>query len=240
MASTTLEQKVVRTGGERRLYTWAAILVALVVFAGFAQTYYLNGISGAKSLSTLLHIHGIVMTAWVVLFFTQVRLVATGNTRVHRRLGAAGAILAVLVVVVSTATAITAARLGHTPGPPPLKFLAIPLGEVVTFVTLVSAALWLRRRPDYHKRLMLTATVAILTPAISRIFTHFLGFGVPPMFFATVDLILLGCIAFDTYRNRRLHPAFAAGLAVVVGSQVGRVLLLGTAQWDRIAAWLVS
>ena len=65
-----------RTVG-RWFYTWVALGTALIVFAGFARSYYLKGVFGTPALPLLLHIHGLVMTAWFVLCFVQARLVAT-------------------------------------------------------------------------------------------------------------------------------------------------------------------
>src|SRR3546814_6607566 len=71
------------------------------------------------------------MTSWFVLFIVQARLVAHGHAGVHRRLGAFGALLALAVLVLGSMVAVTGARLGHSPpgAPPPLVFLAVPLGR---------------------------------------------------------------------------------------------------------------
>ena len=240
MVSTPLDLQVGRKGGERRLYTGAALLALLIVFAGFARTYYLKGAFGTPDLSVLVHMHGFVMTSWVVLFLVQARLVASGRTDLHRRLGVIGAALAALLVIVGVLTAITAARNGVSPGPPPLVFLAIPIGDMVVFTILITAAILYRRRADFHKRLMLLATLSILTAAIARIPVDALQSGGLPAFFGATDLVILACIAFDTVKNRRLHPAFAAGLALVIASQVARFLVAGTPQWQRFAGWLVG
>ncbi|HEV2617498.1 MAG TPA: hypothetical protein VGU63_12910 [Candidatus Acidoferrales bacterium] len=79
---------------DRRFYTWVAVAAALVVFAGFARTYYLKEFFGTRSLALLLHVHGLVMTLWFLLFLVQVRLVAAHRTDLHRRLGVFGALLA--------------------------------------------------------------------------------------------------------------------------------------------------
>ncbi len=238
--ATSLDDVVVGKRSERTFYTWAAVVAALVVFAGFARTYYLKGAFGTPDLSTLKHLHGFVMTAWFTIFLVQVRLVATGRTRIHRKLGVAGAVVAVLVLVVGTATALIAAKNGATPGPPPLVFLAIPLGDMLVFLALVSAALLYRKRPEYHKRLMLLASLGILTAAIARIPLDFLQAGGLPAFFATTDVLILAFAAADTVKNRRLHPAMLAGVLVIVGSQVARFLIAGTPQWMSFARWLVG
>src|ERR1051325_139430 len=111
-------------GKDRRLYTWVAIFVPLVVLAGFARTYYLKSVFGTPALPGLLvHLHGMVMTAWVLLFVAQVWLVAARRTRLHQRLGVLGAVLAALVILVGAATAIAAAGRGASPSPPALQFL---------------------------------------------------------------------------------------------------------------------
>lgn len=241
MASPPLDVRLARPAGERRLYTWAALVAMLVVFAGFAPTYYLKSAFGTPDLSTLKHVHGLVMTAWFALFLVQVRLVATGHTAVHRKLGVAGTLLALLVLVVGTSLGVASARAGATPaGLPPLVFLVLPLGEMVIFAVLVTAAVVLRKRGPYHKRLMLLATIAMISPAIARLPFDFVQSGGPLVFFALTDLVILACIAFDTVKNRRIHPAFAAGLTFVIVVQIGRLALSQTAAWMSFAKWLVT
>ena len=243
MASTTpLDIPIPRPAGERRVYTWAAVVALIVVFAGFAPTYYLKSVYGSPELSTIKHVHGIVMTAWFAFFLVQVRLVATGNTMTHRKLGVFGVALALTVLVVGMLTAIASARAGVTPLPsiPPLVFLVMPVGELVIFAVLVTAAIVLRKRSPYHKRLMLLASIALLTPAMARLPFEFVRVGGPLAFFALTDLVILACIAFDTVKNRRLHPAFAAGLAFVIVGQIGRLALSQTAAWMTFAKWLIS
>ncbi len=114
---------------DRRLYILAAVFIPVIVLAGFARTYYLKGLFETPALPSLLvHLHGIVMTSWVVLFVVQVSLVAKRRVRVHQRLGVFGAMLAALIVVVGTLTGIAGAARGSSPGPPPLQFLVVPLG----------------------------------------------------------------------------------------------------------------
>ena len=241
MATTPLDIPLGRAPGERSVYTWAAVVALLFVFAGFAPTFYLKGVYGAPELTTLKLVHGLVMTAWFTLFLVQARLVATGRTAVHRQLGALGILVALLVVALGITTGIASARSGAAPiGVPPLIFLVFPIGEMFIFAGLVTAAIVLRKRSAYHKRLMLLGTLAILTPAMARLPLEFVRAGGPPAFFGLTDLLILACIAYDTARNRRLHPAFAAGLAFIIAGQIGRLLLSQTPQWMTFAKWLVS
>src|SRR5512140_423922 len=185
-------------------YAWVAVAAALIIFAGFARTSYLRSSSGAPPLSPLLFAHGVVMTSWMVLFIAQVLLVAVRQTALHRRMGGVGMLLGVLVIVVGVAAPIDAGRRGAstTPAVPALVFMAIPLFDMPVFSGLMGVALWKRRRPDIHKRLMLLATLALLTPGIARIPLDVIQRGGPPLFFGLALFFPLLCIAIDTARTR--------------------------------------
>jgi hypothetical protein len=236
----SLDTGAPRGSAGRSLYRRAAIASALIVLLGFGRTYYLKGAFGTPALPGLVHLHGIVMTLWIALFIVQAQLVAARRVDLHRRLGVAGTVLAVLVVVVGAATAIEGARRGVTPGPPPLVFMAIPLGVVVVFAVLVGCALALRRRGDYHKRLMLLASLTVLTPAIARIPLGFIQAGGPLVAFALTDLLVFACVGYDTAKNRRLHPAFGWGVLFFLLSQPARFAIASSPAWMEVARRLVA
>ena len=180
------------------------------------------------------------MTAWVLLFVTQVALVATRRTRIHQQLGIAGSFLALAVFVVGMLTGIESAARGATPGPPPLQFLIIPFGDMVSFAILVGAALYFRRKLDVHKRLMLLAAVNVMTPAIARIPLSVVYNNGPLAFFGLTDVVLITCIAVDTIKHRRLHPVFLWGGLILIALQPLRLIFSGTNLWLKFAATLVK
>jgi hypothetical protein len=155
-------------------------------------------------------------------------------------MGIAGVAMVVLIPIVGSMTAIEAARLGHTPGPPALVFLTVPLFDVAVFTALVVAALLLRRRTDWHRRLMLSATLNLLPPALGRLAPLYLHLPGLPFAFGLTDLVLIGAAAYDTLRHRRLHPAFAWGIGLTLAWQVAAVMLGSTTGWLRVAHWLTG
>jgi hypothetical protein len=225
---------------DRPFYAWAAAVATTIAFAGFARTYYLKGLFDTPEISSLVHVHGGVMTLWVVFFIVQVGLVSAGRTDLHRRLGIAGAALAVLVVGLGVVTAIDAARRGMPVGPPPLVFLAITLSVVVVFAIFVAAALYMRKRSDYHKRLMALATLTVIQPAVARVAVDVTGIFHPLLFFGITDVMLVLFIAWDTIRNRRLHPAFGWGMLFFIISQPVRFVIAGSGPWLEVAKWLTA
>ena len=102
---------------DRRLYLGASLIFLALVFWTFARTFYLRPFFGTPPLSALLHIHGAVMTGWVVLLVAQTSLIAAHRVQWHRRLGVFGAVWAALVVLVGSITTLHAAARevrGHT------------------------------------------------------------------------------------------------------------------------------
>jgi hypothetical protein len=227
---------------DRILFLMVAIGVPLIVLAGFGRTYYLKGLFGNPPLPSLLvHLHGLVMSSWVILFGAQVWLVEAKRTRIHMRLGILGLFLAAAMVVVGIATALSAAARGGGPtGLPPLRFLVIPLGDILLFAVLVGLGLYYRRRLEVHKRLMLLVAVNLLGAAVARIPLDFIETGGPLVFFGLVDLFILACVVFDTIRNRRVHPAFLWGTLAIIAFQPFRIFLAATDVWLHFATWLVG
>ena len=142
---------------ERLFFTGMTIAFIVTVFAGFSRTYFLRPYFQSQPLIPLLHLHGIVFSSWLALFLVQTTLVATNRTRIHRRLGIAGAIIAAMMIVIGSVTAIIRARVIEVPpgAPPPLVFLTIPLGDMLVFAILVGLAFYCRRRPDVQSLMLL-------------------------------------------------------------------------------------
>ena len=224
---------------ERLFYVGMAVAFLITVFAGFSRSYFLKAHYGTPALSVLLQIHGAVFSSWILLFLGQTTLVAARRTDIHRRLGVFGGVLAGLVVIMGTTTAILRVKGGSAPipGVSGLSFLAVPLFDMVVFTILVGAGLYFRRRADVHKRLMTLATISLLSAPIARLPFGILKAG-PPAFFGLADLFIVACLAYDLATRRRIHPATIWGGLLIVASQPLRLMISGTPAWLAFAGWL--
>jgi len=229
---------------DRRLYFVIAILFPAIVLLGFARTYYLKGLFATPPLpSGLVHLHGLVMTAWVVLFVVQVRLISTKRIRLHQKLGYASIALAVLIIATGLPTALRAAKYGSAstpPGAPPLSFLLIPTFDLVMFALFFGGAIIYRRRPAAHKALMLLTVLNFLPPALARIPIASLQATGPVWFFGFPTVVALLCLIVDARGHARVNKVFAVGTALLIASYVARLVLMTTPAWMSIAAWLVT
>ena len=232
----------------RRFYTWFVVCAFLIVFAGFARTFYLRPLFQTKGLPLLLHLHGFLFTAWFVLFFVQARLVARHRVDLHRKLGLVGAVLAPLCAYVAIRVPFTAARRFVVAHPMSLtnlraQSLAMDFGTALMFLVLVTIALYLRRRPEYHKRIMALACCSLLLPAIGRIpFFDTVLFDAVGFWglVAITEVPPLTCILYDTIKHRRLHPAFGWGGAALLASFPAFLLIGASDSWLKFAHWLLS
>ena len=223
---------------DRVFYTLFSIAMAIVVFVGFAPTYYLRSTFGNAPISPLLHVHGAIFTSWIALFVTQTVLVSQRRVDIHRKLGWVGAGIAASMLVVGYMAAINSARLGHAPaGIPALNFLTIPIFDLVTFAIFVGAGIYFRRDKEMHKRLMVLSMLAVLDAGIAR--WHIIGRYGPPAFYAAVDLFLIIAMAYDFVSRRKVHKAYIWGGALLVLSQPLRLMISGTAPWMVFAHWAV-
>lgn len=223
-----------------------------LVLWGFAPSYYLRSWLRSTSLPAWLQLHGALMTSWFVLFFVQVSLVARNRVELHRRLGVAGAMLAGIILVVGTITALRFLRANlNLPtgfGPPAPEFFGFLLFDLYVFGGLVAAGIVLRKNRNAHRRLMLLATLSMISPGVVRIpfdqlssALAFLGSGGPGGLFALDLLLLYACITYDTLRTRRIHPAFLIGGAFIVfGDSTFLGSLVHTDAWRHFAVSLVS
>ena len=232
----------------RRFYTWFVVCAFLVIFAGFAHTFYLRVVFETATLPLLLHLHGFLFTAWFALFFVQARLVARHRVDLHRKLGVVGGVLAPLCALVALRVSFNAGRRAVLARPTSLAHLTRPsamdFGTALMFLLLVASALYWRRRPEIHKRIMVLACCSILFPAIGRIPTSadtvlFDAVGFWGLV-ALAELPPLACILYDTIKHRRLHPAFGWGGAVLLASFPAFTLIGSSDSWLKCLSWLLG
>lgn len=232
--------RLIRLAPDRRLFVGGAIAILVIVFVGFARTYFLKFWYDTPALPWLVHVHGAVMTSWFLLFFAQTCLIARHRTDLHRRLGVIGAALAVVMVVLGMVVVThAAAREVHAhakDAPFFLMLLALDPFILLTFAALAASAIAMRnRRGDLHKRLMLLATLSLTLVAIGRLPFPSEAFG-----WLVYALCLFVPVIIDTVRNHRLHPAFGWGAPAVFVSLYLVRQLATTPAWIHFAQRLVS
>jgi hypothetical protein len=184
----------------------------------------------------LLHIHGLVFTAWLVLLIVQSGLVRAHRVDLHKRLGIAGAMLAALLVLLGFGVAVNGARHGTSgDGMNALGFMVFPFGQVLLFAGFVGAGLWKRRQPELHRRFILLGTICLLTPAISRMVDKR---AVLALFLTSLFVVV--AMIHDWKSRRRIHPVYIWGGLLLLLSGPSRAALGHSEAWQSFARFLVG
>lgn len=256
-AAPTLAQFV-----DRWIYVFMAALFVVTALVGFIPDSL--GKMGAVQAGfrppfpLVLHIHAVLMGAWLLLLLTQTTLMATGRRAGHMQLGVAGMVLAPAMVltgfwlvptmVQQNWPAIAAAPPGALEwgAENTYKFLsslvAIQISGGVQFSVLAGWAMLVRKRDsELHKRLMILATVVPLPAAIDRM--DWLPQSYPespllPLFWPL--LWIMPMFLWDLYRMRRVHKAYLIWGAIYLPAAVLVYNLWWSPWWMATAQRLVG
>lgn len=231
-----------RIATDRQFFGGMALAMLALTAIGFAPTYYLSSyFPRAPTLPAVVHVHGLVFTAWMLVYAAQTGFIAAGRRDLHRLTGTAAIALAAAMLVVGPTTAIWVARNGSTvPHPDPLAFMINPLTAVALFGVFAAVGIWRRDVAAYHKRAMFLATLAIVQTPLARI-ARMLGSDAPPVGGMILsDLLLAALVAYDWKRRGRLHPATRTLGGILLVSQPVRLAIGSTDAWHRLAATLVA
>jgi hypothetical protein len=229
---------------QNSFYLLIGIVGVAAVFIGFFTTYIRPFVSQQFTAPAIVHIHGALSFSWILLFLVQTLVIKFRKFPWHRRLGYAGVVIAIGVVL-------TLPWVGKFQVD---KDLARGLGDTavsaivgimttsIMFFGFVAAGVRFRRRPKIHKRLMLLATIIILWPAWFRFRHYFPSVPRPDIWFGVVladSLILLAWMA-DGITYRKIHPVLLLGGMFIIAENTAEVLLFDTEPWRNLAKWIYA
>jgi len=218
---------------EQFFYSGVALTFVLTVLVGFSRTYYLRGLFGTPHLSWLAHLHGVVFTAWAVFFASQTALVAAGRTDLHKRLGWAGAVFGIVVLVLGGVMTFHSVRAGYASGRPHMASLLLnAIMDLFLFCIFFVGGLFFRRKKEIHKRLMVLAMVSLIIPAIARL-------PIPPFLigWAILAFSLTGLI-YDVVVLRQASFTNIAGVLLINVSTPLRFIIEETRAWQHFSEWI--
>lgn len=235
-----------RKAAERKFYTRYAIGLVIIVILGFGPSFYLRGLVPPyprpnPTLPPAVIFHGLMFTLWMALLVIQTQLLSTRRVETHMKLGKATMFVAIALVPVMYLTTVWGvARESHPPFTDGLNWTAIPLAVIPAFAFLIYEAWRRRREAQWHKRLMLSATILFVAgPGFSRIPLA------PPIFWGFTAQLLVGTalifaplFVWDRRTQGKIHPATWTGYAVATAAAIVPLALIYTGSWAGIAAHL--
>ena len=214
--------------------TGFAAVILMVAFVPEFRRYA----AGTFPIAWVLHIHAAIMFAWVGAFALQAFLGATGRTLTHRKTGT----YAIALGWLAWASMIFVEFRGFVAHPLPTDLsdydwnLPGPF-VYLTFGVFLAWAVWERKRPQWHKRLIIFALFMSIEAAIQRYawIPRTYAFG---GIVAVLDLSLLAPLILYDLRTLRLriHPATIKGMVVLFLAEAVLFSLWGTTLWRHFAS----
>ncbi|MGC1269983.1 MAG: hypothetical protein WA842_05225 [Croceibacterium sp.] len=238
MATASTRQHPVRS--EARFFLIMACVMAAVIVGGFG----FNVATGRSSFAAppIVHVHAFVFMGWTALYVLQNALIAGNNPALHRKLGWAAVVLIPAMVILGITMTV---RSLQTNGAPPFfdqnEFLfGNPVG-ILAFAGMAGWAITLRRQTDWHRRLMLCAMATLTGPGFGRLLP--MPFLIPWGWWVAnlVPLVfpLIGMLA-DRRRTGAVHPAWLAGMGIMLGALLLGDLLAYSQPGRDLTAWVVA
>lgn len=229
---------------EHRFFFAVAVLFPIAVLIGFGPTFYLKPLFNTPPIPrTIVYIHGFLMTAWIILFITQVYLISAKRILVHRKLGFLGVALGLGIILTGWMTAIAATKYGAASAPKdisPLEFMIVPFTDMVVFAILFGAAVYYRKNAATHKRLILLTVINFLPPALARYPGGVMDSFGPLWFFGIPTVLTLFVLIGDTWKHRKLNKVFLLASIFLITSWWLRLPLSATDTWRNFATWLTA
>lgn len=211
-------------------YFCMSLATAALVVAGFSRTVGDNLLHATPPRPLLLWIHGTAFSTWMIFFIAQSALVRVHKVSVHRLLGWFGAGLAVVMVPLGFTIAVIMARfdtfvLKQTGAN---AFMAIPFYDMVAFGVCIALAIYWRKRPEYHRRLVFIASCGLMDAAVGRFEFIFNN----SLFFPCLDLLILLGAGRDLVVDGRVNKVYLYALPALIVGQSFAVYL-----WRANPAW---
>ncbi|HEX6772468.1 MAG TPA: hypothetical protein VF126_10620 [Acidobacteriaceae bacterium] len=215
---------------DKYFYFAMSLLIAAIVVAGFSRTVNQNLFHPPVPRPFILWIHAAAFSLWVVFYILQSALVRVHKVKWHRLLGWFGAGLAAFMAPLGIATAVIMGRFDkHVENIKDANtFLSVPFADMLIFPTLIGLAIYWRRKPELHRRLLFVGTCCLLDAAFGRF--DFLS--KYTLYFFALDAVILLGVARDLLVNRRVHIVYRVALPSLLVIQVFVIYLYrGAPAW---------
>ncbi len=198
----------------RNFYVCMSLLMAALVVWAFSRTVDANLLHATTAKPALLWFHGAVFSAWVLLFIAQSTLVRVRLVGFHRALGWFGAALAATMVISGIIVSPVMLRFDITVlhRVPVKSFLSILWCDMVIFGACMALAIYFRKRPQYHRRLVFMASCQLMQAAFVRL--PYLG--IHDLFYPALDVLIVAGMMRDLVVDGRVNKVYVYGFPAMI------------------------
>jgi len=201
----------------RYFYFCMALLMGGLALLAFSRTADARLLHARPPRPLLLWLHAAAFSAWIVLFIVQSALVRVRKVSVHRALGWLGAGLAATMVVSGFIVSVVMLRFDmtvlHLKNVAP--FLAILWCDMIIFGACMTLAIYFRKRPEYHRRLVFMASCQLAQAT----FVRFDYIGYHDLYYPALDLLIMAGILRDLVVEGRINRVYVYVFPAIIALQ---------------------
>ena len=220
-------------------------LAFVLTVAGFWKTYFGPLLHGVLDIPWIFHVHTVLFLGWMVLVALQAWWASRGRLDLHVAVGRYGmiygAFIAAFGIVFSVYLFAQQVEAGHFDRVQ--RTLAAPFTDIGVFVVGLCGAWLARRRPAVHFRFIVVATNGIIIAGVTRLpiigGTRSLAARDIAVFMVVCLLPMWLAMIRDYAKERRIHPVYLFGVALLVGLRF-REALRQTDIWLQFTTWLAG
>lgn len=218
---------------DRWFYSSAGATFIVMMLVGFHWFVTSAKAAGGSEIDPVMFrldlVHGLAITTWYVLFFTQSLLIGVRNRRLHFKLGWSAIAVALAIVITGSWVAIRSVQISPPDtqffGMQYSRFLLVMLTEIGLYATFVTIGILNRKKPWIHRSAMVLASLCLLAGATARMPFLYPVFGATgwrglfgPVFSLGAVLLLIRCMITRSF-DRSLALGYAFWVVIFIAAE---------------------
>ena len=202
------------------------IIFVILILAGVQWGFYYNYTSKFpefKGISSLTHIHGMLMMTWLILLIIQPLLILTGRQKLHRMIGKSSYVIGPLIII----SLFLIGRQGYQgiikDGTEQFAraISVLDIRGFLTFGLFWALAMINRKNSDAHMRYMIGTAIIAIGPGIGRGLMAAFNMDLVAALTITdcIDIVIAAVLlGFDIRQNKNYKPYLVILLTFIVGA----------------------
>ena len=182
------------------------IVILSITILGFGINSILN-YNILPPISTLVIIHSLGMFGWYLLVVFQSLLIKKSNYKTHKNLGKISIVLAMVIIISGFLMTYNLYMESRN-----YVIFTVNLFLLINFAILYTLALYYRKSPNKHKRLIIFAGLSMMIPALARV-SIVIGSDPSISFYLLLILLVIPGI-YDYKKLKKIHAATIIGITL--------------------------
>ena len=210
----------------RSAYGKYSLVLLAVTLISLIPQYFKTLVQDPSALSLQLIFHGALFLGWYVLFCIQSALVSARQFALHRKLGYLSIGFALLLIISGTLMMLGTMHSYQESWSPQYlvarsSFVWAIFHTLISFTCFYSLGAIFRKNSQAHKRLMLLASLSMMSASITRFaFLPIIPIDGTAFTLLLTYVFLITPLVIDRVQYKKIHPALKWGVPIYAFTQI--------------------